>query len=123
MALRESGRALNLAPNLEALARPILDVNVPGGALLLAFANAAVGTDHAAMDEARAALAEGLGAVTVGGAAAIAANFTKNDRIANGCGIPTEPMMLKASKDIRADLRINDYCSAVNTFKHFPEER
>ena len=59
----------------------------------------------------------------VSAASAIAANFSKNDRIANGCGIPTEPKMLKASQEIRANLGLNEFRSAINTFKHFPEER
>jgi hypothetical protein len=115
MALRESSRALNIDVNLEALVRPNVDVKVPGGDLLLAFANAVVGSDHGAMNKARAALADGLGPVTVAGAAAVAANFTKNDRIANGLGIPSE--MAELTVDIREQLGLDNYRSAVNTLK------
>lgn len=96
---------------------------MPGGQELLRFATAIIGSNRAELDAARSEIAKVIGLVAVSAASAVAANFTKNDRIANGCGIPSEPMMLKATKDIRADLGINDYRSAVNTFRHFPEER
>ncbi|MBT5941142.1 MAG: hypothetical protein HOG95_14525 [Rhodospirillaceae bacterium] len=102
---------------------PDLDIGVPGGKEILVFSGAVIGSDRAALDKARLDLAEAVGPAAVPAAAAIAANFTKNDRIANGCGIPSEPMMLKATKDIRADLGLNDFRSAVNTFRHFPDER
>ena len=51
-------------------------------------------------------------------AAAIAANFSKNDRIANGAGIPVDTMVLKITEDIREQLGLNDYRSAFNTFRH-----
>ena len=54
----------------------------------------------------------------VSGAASVAGNFSKNDRIANGLGIPVDPMVLKATEDIRTELGLNDMGSAVNTFRH-----
>jgi hypothetical protein len=123
MFLRESGRKTDLDINLDALINPEQDVGVPGGCEILAFAEAVIGSDRAALDQARLDLAKAVGPAAIPAAAAIAANFTKNDRIANGCGIPSEPMMLKASKDIRANLGLNDFRSAVNTFRHFPDER
>tara|TARA_B110000263_G_C15096255_1_gene413127 strand:+ start:380 stop:751 length:372 start_codon:yes stop_codon:yes gene_type:complete len=123
MFLRESGRATNLKINLEALIKPTLEIGVPGGKEILNFAEALIGTNRSTLDQTRLDLANALGPAAVSAASAIAANFTKNDRIANGCGIPSEPKMLKASKDIRANLGLNDYRSAENTFKHFPEER
>jgi hypothetical protein len=123
MFLRESGRATNLDINLEALITPSLNIGVPGGKEILIFAEALIGSDRGALDKARIDLAETLGPASVSAASAIAANFTKNDRIANGCGIPTEPKMLKASHDIRASLGLNEFRSAENTFKHFPEAR
>jgi hypothetical protein len=104
--------------NIEALIRPELDSGVPGGELLLAFADAIIGTDRAALDAARTALAEGLGSAAVTGASAVAANFSKNDRIANGVGIPVDDMIMKVTGDIRDQLGLNDYRSAFNTFRH-----
>ena len=122
MFLRESGRATNLDINLEALITPSLDIGVPGGKEILNFAETLIGQDRAALDQARIELEKILSPAAVSAASAIAANFSKNDRIANGCGIPTEPKMLKSSADIRANLGLNDFRSAKNTFKHFPNE-
>jgi hypothetical protein len=91
---------------------------VPGGDLLLAFADAVIGADLAALEAARSALADSLGPAAVSAAAAIAANFSKNDRIANGLGIPVDAMVLKGTEDLREQLGLNDYRSAVNTFRH-----
>ena len=101
-----------------ALVRPELDTGVPHGEKLLAFADAIVGTDRAALDDARAAIADALGDAAVAGAASIAANFTKNDRVANGIGIPVDPMVMKATEDLREELGLNDFKSAENTFRH-----
>lgn len=90
---------------------------------MLAFAEAVIGPDRAALDQARLDVATTVGPAAVPAAAAIAATFTKNDRIANGCGIPSELRMLRNSKDIRAELGVNDFRSAVNTLKHYPDER
>jgi hypothetical protein len=108
---------LNVNP--EALVRPDVDSGVPHGPLLIAFSDAIIGTDAGALDRARDALAEAMGKPAVSGAAAIAANFSKNDRIANGIGIPADPMVLKATEDIRAQLGLNEFGSAVNTFRHY----
>ena len=98
--------------------RPQLDIGVPGGALLLAFADAIVGTDPDALEAARTALADALGPAAVSAAASIAANFSKNDRLANGLGIPVDAMVLKGTEELREQLGLNSYRSAVNTFRH-----
>ena len=100
---------------------PDQDIGVPGGAELLAFAEAVISADAQALDKARNALSQTLGPNAISAASAIAANFTKNDRIANGCGIPVDPIALKASVDIRDQLGINDYRSAINTFRHYTD--
>lgn len=89
--------------------------------MLLAFAGVVIGTDRAALDTARMALAETLGPAALTAAAAVAANFTKNDRIANGLGIPVDPMVLKATEQMRAELGLNDYPSAQSTFRHMTD--
>ncbi len=100
--------------------RSEVDSGVPAGAVLLAYADAVVGADLAALERARTALSEALGPAAVAGAAAIAGNFTKNDRIANGLGIPVDDMVLKATEDLRARLGLSGFGSAVNTFRHKP---
>ena len=104
--------------NPEALVRPELDTGVPSGDLLLEFAAAIIGTDLAALDKARTALAEALGPAAVSGASAVAANFSKNDRVANGIGIPVDDMVFKGTEDLREQLGLNAYKSAENTFRH-----
>jgi hypothetical protein len=104
--------------NPEALVRPELDTGVPSGDLLLEFAAAIIGTDLAALDKARTALAEALGPTAVSGASAVAANFSKNDRVANGIGIPIDDMVFKGTEDLREQLGLNAYKSAENTFRH-----
>jgi hypothetical protein len=103
-----------------ALVEPTRDSGVPGGALLIAFADALIGTDRAALDAARAALAAELGPEAVSAAAAVAANFGKNDRIANALGIPLEEVIVKAAAALRAELGLDAYPSAVNTLRHMP---
>jgi hypothetical protein len=106
--------------NLESLVRPTEDAGVPGGAELLEFAEALIGTDAARLAAAREALAAGLSPETVTAAAAVAGNFSKNDRIANALGIPVDPNDLAPTREIRALLGLDDFRSAANTFRHFP---
>ena len=94
---------------------------MPGSAQLLAFAEAIISTDRNRLDAARIALAEKLSPATVTGASAIAANFSKNDRIANAIGIPVEQNDLEPTKAIRAQLGLNEFRSAQNTFRHFAD--
>ena len=113
---------MNLDINLDALIEPDLDIGVPGGSVLLRFSEALVGTNRLALDAAREALESVLGAAAIPAASAIAANFSKNDRIANGLGIPHDAVMLKATKEIREQLGLNSYLSAINTLKYFPSD-
>jgi hypothetical protein len=108
--------------NLEALVRPELESGVPGGAELLEFAAAVIGPSRARLDAARAALAARLSAQTVTAASAIAGNFSKNDRIANAIGIPADARDLGPSREMRKQLGLDDFASARNTFRHFPDE-
>ncbi len=105
-----------------ALVAPEQDPGVVGGRQLLDFADALLGTDRITLDHARAALAQALGGESIGGVAAVAATFSMNDRIANACGIPIEPMVLKTTKDLRQAMGLNHYRSAAYTFKHFQDE-
>lgn len=104
--------------NPEALVRPELDTGVPHGDVLLAYAAAVIGTDRAALDAVRAEVAAALGPQAVAGVAAVAANFSKNDRVANGIGIPIDPMVFKGTEELREQLGLNAYKSAENTFRH-----
>ena len=95
---------------------------MPGGPELLAFSDAVLGKDRDQLDQVRQALHDSLGPKAVVAAAAIAATFSKNDRVANACGIPSELRMLRNSKEIRRALGLNHFRSAANTKKHYPDE-
>jgi len=95
---------------------------VPGGQELLEFSDALLGPDKNRMDQARLAVEDALGHQGVVAATAIAATFTKNDRLANGTGIPSELRMLRNSKEIRHELGLNNFRTAANTIKHYPDE-
>ena len=95
---------------------------MPGGQELLEFSDAVLGSDRERLDQARQGVEEALGPQGVVAAAAIAATFTKNDRLANGSGIPSELRMLRNSKEIRHELGLNNFRTAANTIKHYPDE-
>ena len=95
---------------------------MPAGKELLAFSDAVLGSDRPHLDQARDELVGALGPNGVVAASAIAATFSKNDRIANGCGIPSELRMLQNSIEIRDDLGLNSFRSAINTRKHYPDK-
>ena len=100
-----------------------LDVGVPGGSALLAFCDAVLGPDPVALAGARADLESALGPAAVSAASIIAGTFTKNDRVANGTGIPAEPRMFNGAEDIRDMLGLRSFKSAQNTYRHNPEEK
>jgi len=73
------------------------------------------------LDTARTNLEQTLGAAAVTAASSIAASFSKNDRVANGSGIPAEPRMMDGAEDIREMLGLKKFRSAINTYRHLPE--
>lgn len=82
---------------------------------MFAFADAVIGSDPAALERARAALAAAMSPAAVVAASIIAGDFSLVDRAANGIGISVEPMVLNPSEDFRAVYGINNFPSAVNT--------
>lgn len=105
-----------------ALVDPDQDPGVIGGRELLRYADALLATDRAELDRCRDAVADVLGDAAIAGVAATAATFAMNDRIANACGIPVEPMVLKPTRDLREVMGLNRYRSAAFTFKHFQDD-
>lgn len=115
MVLRASAEAAGNTVDLTAITDSSRDPGVAAGAELLAFCDALLGADAAALTTARSALVAVLGDTGLVGAAMVAANFSRNDRIANATGIPLEQPFVEQSADFRAALGINDYPSARNT--------
>ena len=113
--LRASAAANNISVNLKSVTDTTLESGVEHGGLLLAFADAVCGSNAAALDIARTALRDTMGPGALVQAAAIAGNFSMNDRAANAMGIPMEGMFLVDSQQYRTELGLNDFPSARNT--------
>ena len=111
--LRESSRD-NDTLNLSAAVDPAADSGVPHGALLIAFAEAAVAQTES-LPALRGAIEAQLGADALVDAAGVVANFQRMVRIADGCGIPLDDFTKQASDDWRAPLGLHDFLSAANT--------
>ena len=110
MLLRASGefegKALELgAINGEALAA----CGIEHADLMVAFADALVSGDGAALARVRDDIQAALGKRAVVDCAALAAVFNAVVRIADATGIPLEPYKEELSADLRRDLGIDDY--------------
>lgn len=90
--------------------------------MLISFSNAVIGNNLENLNKIRYELVEKMGQDALVAAASVAGNFSKNDRIANALGIPIEPMMIKATKEVRKRLNLDSFRSAINTFKHYSNE-
>ena len=98
-----------------------LDISFPGGKELLEFSSTLLGDNVGELNTARRNLEQTLGRAAVTAASSIAASFSKNDRVANGSGIPAEPRMMDGAEDIREMLGLKKFRSAINTYRHLPE--
>jgi hypothetical protein len=83
--------------------------------LLLAFAEASVGDDEAALAGARRALLEACGPEVLVDTAAVVANFQRMVRIADSTGIPLDTPVVALSGALRDELGIDAFGSSVNT--------
>jgi alcohol dehydrogenase class IV len=89
------------------------DVGVPHGDLLIAFAEAVLGEDDAALAQARAVLAAALGPAALADAAGVVGLFNAIDRVADATGIPLEAEKAQASADFRAALALDRFAVAA----------
>jgi hypothetical protein len=85
---------------------------VPHGGTLIRFADAVLGDDNGALDQARLAVRRALGAVALSDAAAVVGWFNAIDRVADATGIPLEPDKAAASADFRAALGLDRFAVA-----------
>lgn len=100
------------------LCDPASDIGVEHGGKLVRFVDTLLGPGEEALAEARGELAAALGPDAVWAASVVAANFSKNDRIANALGIPLEAQFVRDSEDFRGQLGIDAFPSARNTLKN-----
>lgn len=85
------------------------DTGVPHGDLLIAFAEAVVGGDDAALDAARGALADAMGGAALVDSAGVAGLFNAIDRVADSTGTPLEDSKAAETADIRAAIGIDAF--------------
>jgi hypothetical protein len=79
---------------------------VPHEAALVAFAEAAVQDDEAALKTARRRLLNEMGSDALVDAAAVASNFERMVRIADSTGIPLDSFLEENTAGIRAELNL-----------------
>jgi hypothetical protein len=113
--LRVSGESTGDRYDVKAAARGGTGGGVAHGALLVAFAEAVLGVDDDALDEARASVLSELGPAALVDAAAIVAAFQQMDRIADATGIVLDAMVDVASQDVQTELGLASFASAHNT--------
>ena len=85
------------------------DGGVPHGAALVAFAEAALGDDDAALAAARDQVHALLGPDGLVDAAAVVGLFNAIDRVADATGIPLEPEKAEATSDFRSALSLDQF--------------
>ena len=108
---------VNLKINPIGLIDKSVDTGVPQGELLLEFCESVLGKSVTDLNKSRDKLHKALGSKAVSAAAAVIGNFTKNDRIANGLGIPLAKMVMKETETLRDELGLNKFRSAINSLK------
>lgn len=88
---------------------------VADAGLLVAFADATVAEDDAALARHREALRAALGPEALVDAAAVTSNFERMVRIADATGIPLDAPLAAMTVDVRRDLGIDRYAAAAHT--------
>ena len=107
-----SGEAVDLA----AVTAPVpADGGVEHGARLLAFTDAALGSDDARLARERDALRRVLTPEAFVDACALIGAFNVVDRVADATGIPLDAMLYEGSRDVRSELGLARFGSAANT--------
>jgi hypothetical protein len=82
---------------------------VEHGSLLLAFAEAMVGEDEAALTHVRHAVFERLSLEAMVDAAGVASNFERMVRIADATGIRLDERMARLSQEVRDTLHLERF--------------
>jgi len=90
---------------------------IPGAEALVAFANATLGADEAAITKVRDRVREELGTEALVDAAGVIGNFERMVRIADGIGIPLDTVVNVGTESIRQELGIDGYVTGERTAK------
>jgi hypothetical protein len=91
------------------------DGGVAHGARLLAFVEAVMGPDDAALERERKALRAVLSDAAFVDTCAVVGAFNVVDRIADATGIPLDAGMAAISGGVRAELGLSRFASSANT--------
>jgi len=105
--LRASGQATDRQFSLSGVLADAATTGVDAAAELIAFADAAIAADPAALDHARTRVVSVLGEAAMIDAAAVIAGFNGITRIADATGIPLEPQKAEQTADFRAELNLD----------------
>lgn len=85
------------------------DVGVAQGGLLMAFADAVVADDRAAMDRLRREMREVLGEDALVDAAGTVASFNAVVRVADATGIPIDEFKQSGTQEVLDELGVEDF--------------
>ena len=88
--------------NPRSITDPGIDPLLDGGRELVAFVDAAHGSDAAALTAARAALRNSLGDAATVDAAGVLGNFNQMNRLADATGMPVGPGSMRRTEELRA---------------------
>ena len=91
------------------------DAGVEHGARLVAFTEAVMGSDDAALTRERSALRALLSPEAFVDAAAVIGAFNVVDRIADATGIPLDASIQLMSEAVRSELGLARFASSANT--------
>ena len=91
------------------------DAGIEHGERLTAFADAAIAGDPAQLASARDALREAAGPAALVDAAGVVGTFDRMVRIADGTGIPLDPVVQAMSSDFREELGLDGFESRRTT--------
>jgi hypothetical protein len=90
----------------------VTNTGVPQAQELAAFADAAIGAEAKALDQAREALVRTIGVEAMVDAAAVIGGFDGITRIADATGIPLETPKIEQTADLRDVLQLDEFAAA-----------
>ena len=82
--------------------------------MLIAFAEAVVGSDDVALAQAREAVITAMSAAALVDAAGVASNFERMVRIADSTGISLDDRMAQLTKTVRDELQLERFAGSKN---------
>lgn len=106
--LRESSQTFGYEVNLRAVTDRTAEPGIPGGTLLLSFADAAL-ERQAELPELRDRLIAEFGPEATVEAAGVIGNFSMMNRIADATGMPMGTGAMEASVEIRRNLDLDRF--------------